>query len=170
MTMIEDAILTGKVKAALLLDERISAAGINVNTVDGIVTLEGTVESAVQRRLAEDVAILHGAHEVRNELEVPAEQDKAPITAVPLSALGRVTTPPGAPPSERAELEERVRKALAQDTRVDEHALVVEVRDNTAILSGRQGDVDAHNAAVETALHIPGIVAVDDEIEIMPAV
>jgi hyperosmotically inducible protein len=73
MSVVADAALTGKVKAALLLDERIGATGINVNTVDGVVTLEGTVPSAVQRTLAEDIAVLQGAHEVQNRLEVSGE-------------------------------------------------------------------------------------------------
>ena len=73
MGVLEDAILTGKVKAALLLDERIGATGINVNTTDGEVTLEGVVDSEIQRSLAEDMAVLHGAHSVRNVLEVTKE-------------------------------------------------------------------------------------------------
>jgi len=169
MGVLEDAVMTGKVKAALLIDERIGALGINVNTVEGTVTLEGVVDSEVQRRLAEDVASLAGAHTVQNLLEVTGE---------PLAAHGaasfvppvRVTTPPGAPPSERSDVETVVRRALAADRRVNEHLLDVHVEQNTVFLSGRQGDVDAHNAAVEIAAHVPGVVAVEDDIEIMPAV
>jgi hyperosmotically inducible periplasmic protein len=170
MGVLEDAILTGKLKAALLLDERIGATGINVNTVDGEVTLEGTVDSEVQRSLAEHVADLQGAHSVRNLLEVAGEPITASFGPLADGAFGRVTTPAGAPPSVRANLEEEVRRALAADRRVNEHLLNVEVENSTVILTGRQGDVDAHHAAVETAAHVPGVVAVEDDVEIMPAV
>ena len=53
---------------------------------------------------------------------------------------------------------------------MNEHLIKVQVENHTAFLSGRQGDVDAHHAAIETAAHVPGIVAVEDDIEIMPAV
>jgi osmotically-inducible protein OsmY len=53
---------------------------------------------------------------------------------------------------------------------VNEHLLYVKVENETVFLSGRQGDVDARDAAVETAVHVPGVAAVEDEIEIMPAV
>src|ERR1051326_5251423 len=43
MSTLTDAALTGKIKAALLLDERIGALGINVNTVDGNVIQIGIV-------------------------------------------------------------------------------------------------------------------------------
>lgn len=170
MGVLEDAILTGKVKAALLLDERIGATGINVNTVDGEVILEGTVDSEVQRKLAEDLAVLQGAHSVRNQLEVTGEPIAAPLSSVAEGEFGRVTTPPGAPPSERADLEEEVRRALTDDRRVNEHLLDVHVENNTVLLTGRQADVDAHHAAVETAAHVPGVAGVEDDIEIMPSV
>jgi mycothiol synthase len=166
--LIEDAAITGKVKAALLMDERIGATGINVNTVDEVVTLEGAVPSEVQRHLAEDLALLHGARAVRNLLEVTGE----PIAAA-AGATGsrvRVTTPPGAPPRQGSDLERMVKRALAEDRRVNEHLLDVQVENETVTLSGRQGTVDARDAAIETATHVPGVAGVVDEIEIMPAV
>jgi osmotically-inducible protein OsmY len=171
MNVLADAVLTGKIKAALLLDERVGATGINVNAANGIVTLEGTVDAEVQRRLAVDIAVLNGAHEVRNLLELSGEPLAAPtLGPVASGAFGRVTTSEGAPPSDHPDLEEAVRQALAGDDRVNERLIQVQVENHTAFLSGRQGDVDAHHAAIETAAHVPGIVAVEDDIEIMPAV
>jgi hyperosmotically inducible protein len=170
MGVLDDAILTGKVKAALLLDERIGATGINVNTVDGEVTLEGTVDSEIQCSLAEDIAVLKGAHSVRNLLDVTGNANSLTLGPIAEGAFGRVTTPPGAPPTDHADLEEEVRHALAADRRVNARLLDVRVENNTVFLAGRQGDVDAHHAAVETAAHVPGVVAVEDDVEIMPAV
>jgi hyperosmotically inducible periplasmic protein len=170
MGLIEDAALTGKVKTALLLDERIGALGINVNTVDRVVTLEGTVPSAIQRELAEEIARLHGAREVHNRLVLSDVAAATTASPVATGAWPRVTTPEGAPPSQHPDLERAVRRALAEDRRVNEHLLYVKVENETVFLSGRQGDVDARDAAVETAVHVPGVAAVEDEIEIMPAV
>jgi osmotically-inducible protein OsmY len=169
MSMIEDVSLTGKVKAALLMDERIGATGINVNTTDGVVTLEGVVASAVQRELAEDMVIRHGAHEVRNRLEVHGGPAAVAIGSLASGAMGRVTASAGAPPSDRAALEDAVRHALAADRRVNEHVLELRVENNEVFLTGRQDTVDARDAAVETSAHVPGVVAVDEDIEIMPS-
>jgi hyperosmotically inducible protein len=170
MSAFEDAALTGKIKAALLMDERIGATGINVNTVNGVVTLEGTVASAVQRELAKDLAVLHGAQEVSNRLEVSGEPIAASMSPLAAGEFGRVTTPEGAPPTDPTDLAADVRRALAEDRRVNEHTLLVQVKNNTVFLAGRQGDVDSRDAAVETAVHVPGVAAVEDDIEIMPPV
>ncbi len=53
---------------------------------------------------------------------------------------------------------------------MNEHTLLVHVAHNTVFLSGRQGDVDSRDAAVETAAHVPGVAGVEDDIEVMPAV
>jgi osmotically-inducible protein OsmY len=134
------------------------------------VTLEGTVDSEIQRRLAEDVAVLEGADSVENRLEVSGHTSGSAVGPLAEGAYGRVTTPPGAPVSERGPLEDEVRRALAADRRVNIHLLTIQVANNTVFLSGRQGDVDAHNAAIEIATHVPGVAAVEDDIEILPAV
>ena len=46
---------------------------------------------------------LHGAREVRNWLEVYGEPVPEPTRPMATGALGRVTTPPGAPPGRRSE-------------------------------------------------------------------
>src|SRR5207249_4828373 len=69
--------------------------------------------------------------EVRNWLEVYGEPVPEPTRPMATGALGRVTTPPGAPPGRWADLEEAVRHALTEDRRVNEHLLGVvdELRD-----------------------------------------
>jgi hyperosmotically inducible periplasmic protein len=168
--LIEDAAITARVKTALLMDERIGALGINVNTTDHVVTLEGTVASEVQRRLAEDLAYLHGAREVRNLLEVTSEPIAAAAGPAATRVGSQVTTPAGAPLVDQPELEARVKRALAEDRRVNEHLLSVTAEKNTVVLTGRQSTIDAHDAAVETAIHVKGVAAVEDDIETMPAV
>lgn len=50
------ASVTGKIKAKMALDDTIKAAAIDVDTVDGVVTLSGTVKSEAQRTRALQLA------------------------------------------------------------------------------------------------------------------
>jgi len=50
------ALVTGKVKAALLSDKKIEAGNVTVETVDKVVTLTGTVPSADQHKAAKELA------------------------------------------------------------------------------------------------------------------
>src|SRR5262245_9129691 len=76
-----DAWVTTKVKMALLTSEGVglSARHINVDTVDGRVTLHGTVATQAEKAKAEQVASqVEGATKVRNLLQVvPAKQEAA---------------------------------------------------------------------------------------------
>jgi hypothetical protein len=72
--VVEDAALTASVKGALIASPQVGALEIDVNTTGNVVTLKGTVESAEQKRLAEDIARgVEGVQRVINELaiEVP---------------------------------------------------------------------------------------------------
>ena len=51
-----NATLTGKIKAKMALDDTIKAAAIDVDTVDGVVSLSGSVKSEAQRTRALQLA------------------------------------------------------------------------------------------------------------------
>lgn len=51
-----NAALTAKIKSKMALDDTVEAARIDVDTADGVVTLNGTVESAAQRQRAMQLA------------------------------------------------------------------------------------------------------------------
>lgn len=131
MGLTQDAAITGKVKSAPLMDERVGATGINVNTSVGVVSLEGTIASEVQRELAEDVAYRHRAREVHNLLKSSGEPVGAAAgsEATPVG-LG-VSTQAGASPAAHPDLEEQAKRALAEDSRLNEHFLAVTVRSHT---------------------------------------
>jgi len=66
-----DAIINGKVKFALAADDLVKARNINVDTIRGIVQLNGTVNSAAEKaqalKLAREVS---GVVEVKDNLKV----------------------------------------------------------------------------------------------------
>lgn len=69
--VIDDSILTGKVKAALIADSSTKAHQINVETKGGVVQLSGFVNDAAAKSAATNVAkSVTGVKDVRNELSV----------------------------------------------------------------------------------------------------
>ena len=54
--VIDDSVITTKVKSALLADSTVKGLNINVDTVGGTVTLSGTAASQAERTQAEELA------------------------------------------------------------------------------------------------------------------
>lgn len=71
---IDSAAVTAKVKAALIDDPLVKAFDINVDTYRDVVQLNGFVESAEQKKRAEEVAMgVDGVRGVQNNLTVKSE-------------------------------------------------------------------------------------------------
>jgi hyperosmotically inducible protein len=69
--VVDDSILTAKVKAALIESSETKAHQINVETKEGVVQLSGFVDSAGAKSAATSVAkSVTGVKDVRNELSV----------------------------------------------------------------------------------------------------
>ena len=170
MTLLADGAMTLKVKAALIADERIATGHINVDTINGTVYLRGTVENETQRELAAAVADMNGAHLVVNELGLTHPHMPLRSAIIPENAP-HVTAPAGGEIVEGHghQLEQTVREALAADRRVNENLVVVKVENREVFLSGRQDTIDAVRAATETVAHVPGVVAVSNEMEVLPS-
>jgi hyperosmotically inducible periplasmic protein len=144
-----DAWITAKTKMALLTTEGVSGTAINVDTVDGNVTLHGRVSSAAEKTKAETEAKkIDGVHEVRNMLQV-----------VPQSAEKLVK-------ASDSELKDRVQKALKDDPQLRTSSVAVQsVNDGVVLLSGATDTVTAHLTAIEDAARVPGVRRVASEIE-----
>jgi len=65
--------LAARVLTALREDRHLDAGRIAVEATGRVVSLQGSVDSAMQRSLAEETAWAAGATEVLNELEVTGE-------------------------------------------------------------------------------------------------
>ncbi|HXT21077.1 MAG TPA: BON domain-containing protein [Thermoanaerobaculia bacterium] len=69
--LLDDATLTAKVKAKLAADPEVTAYAIDVDTLEGVVTLSGRVESATESAEAEKLARgTEGVKSVVNRLTV----------------------------------------------------------------------------------------------------
>jgi len=69
--VIDDGMLTARVKTALMKDPDVKGTSVNVDTFKGTVQLSGFVSSDLERTRAGQVARqVNGVAEVRNNLEV----------------------------------------------------------------------------------------------------
>jgi hyperosmotically inducible protein len=69
--VVDDSIVTAKVKAALVAEPATKARDITVITHEGIVQLSGFVDSATEKATAAEVAQgVSGVKEVRNDLQI----------------------------------------------------------------------------------------------------
>src|SRR5687767_7627798 len=71
----KNAAITGRIKSALLADKSMHATKINVDTVDGVVTLKGEVPTEEEKARAEVIAMkTPGVTSVINDLIVSPSQ------------------------------------------------------------------------------------------------
>lgn len=72
----KDAWIQGKVETMLALSEQVSAFAIDTDVESGVVTLNGRVNSDVNKELAEELTRgVSGVTEVQNELEISTDNE-----------------------------------------------------------------------------------------------
>jgi osmotically-inducible protein OsmY len=144
-----DAWVTTKVKMSLLTNEGISARSVHVDTVDGRVTLHGSVPTEAEKLRAEQVASkVDGATQVRNLLQVVAPQHEAQTDATD------------------AQVEQRVKASLKDDRALADSSITVRsVNAGVVLLAGKATTLsDAYHAVGVTA-SVPGVRRVASEIQ-----
>lgn len=73
--MLDDSVVTAKVKTELIRDEAVKARDVNVDTFRGTVQLSGFVETAEQKARAGDIAArVTGVNNVVNNITVKTPQ------------------------------------------------------------------------------------------------
>ena len=146
---VSDAWITARSKLALFDAEAVSATDVNVDTVDGVVTLHGKVPSADAKVAAESaVRKVEGVKEVRNALQVVAPAHE-PAVAV-----------------SDDEVKKRVEKALADDEGLAGSDIdVASVDAGVVVLSGTADTLSDHVRAVEAARAVPGVKRVATEVK-----
>jgi osmotically-inducible protein OsmY len=150
---VPDLWLTTRTKIALLTTEDLDASSVDVDVVDGQVSLHGTVPADVSRSRAEQVArSVPGVREVRNLLQVVAPERKAALAA----SDGRIRR--------------RVEKALASEKRLEGSKIRIgSVHGGLVLLSGEARNDSEHLLAIRLARSVPGVRAVATEVRISDA-
>ena len=144
-----DAWITTKVKMKLLTTEGLSSTGVNVDTVDGLVTLHGRVATDAEKAKAVELARqIDGVREVRDLIQVsPAAHKKA------------------ASVSDDA-LQSKVKAKLKADPELGDSSVQVEsVKDGVVLLGGSAATLSDHYRAIDDASRVDGVRRVASEIK-----
>jgi osmotically-inducible protein OsmY len=143
-----DAWITTKVKIALLTTKGVSASEVNVDTVDGRVTLHGIVRSDAEKAKAAAVARdVQGTRDVRNLLQVVKQSAQRELAV------------------SDAELKARVTTALDKDPALADSAIsVASVNKGVVLLAGSARTLSDTLRAIEIASAVEGVRRVASEI------
>ena len=147
--VIDDSVLTSKVKVALIDDPITKAGQINVETFRGVVQLGGFVDNARQKNQATTVArSITGVKEVRNELRISSPQ----ATAGQVIDDGVITA--------------SVKAKLIEDSTTKAHQINVETQKGVVQLAGFVDSTSAKARAGQLADSVDGVAQVRNDLEI----
>lgn len=180
-----DAWITMKVKSKLAAGKDASAMKTNVDTKDGIVTLNGEVSSEAEKELAEEYAReVEGVREVDNRLVVKSEsreardasareserQDSRERRGVERTESGAAKGPGDTlfdKVDDRA-ISSRVKAALAANRATSALNTEVETRGGIVTLRGVARSDAERTLAERYAKEVKGVKSVDNRIEVRP--
>lgn len=147
--VLDDAVVTTRVKTALIGDPTTKARSIEVETSGGIVQLNGFVGSAAEKSRAGEVTrAVSGVKEVRNNLDVRAGSATA----------GEVI--------DDATLTAKVKAALIEDPRTKARQINVESRGGVVQLSGFVDSAEARSEAARVAGTVEGVHTVENRLDV----
>jgi hyperosmotically inducible protein len=154
-----DAWVTMKTKISLMTTEGVSTKDLNVDTVKGVVTLNGKVATEAEKAKAENVARrIDGAKDVKNLLQVVPSAQRAVV--------------------ERSDdaIKTSVEAAFKANRRVSTSGIkVASVNQGVVLLSGKTTafeaaleSIEVADASVEVADAVGGVRRVSTEVEVVP--
>lgn len=144
---LDDSVVTGKIKAALIGDPLTKAVAIDVEVFKGRVQLNGFVDSDAERKQAAALAkAVDGVIAVDNNLAIKDAKRSA----------GTVV--------DDATLTVKVKAALAKDDRTKAHQINVESRNAVVMLAGFVNSKADILAANDVARSVAGVARVDNQL------
>ena len=148
-----DAWVTMKTKVSLMTTEGVSAKDLNVDTVNGVVTLHGKVATEAEKTKSEDVARrIDGVKDLKNLLQVVPNAQRVVV--------------------QRSDdtIKKGVEAAFKANRRVNTSGIdVASVNKGVVLLSGKTKSLEAYLEAVEVADAVRGVRRVATEVEVVPA-
>ena len=153
---IDDGVITGKVKAALIDNDIVEAGEVNVTTYRGVVQLSGFVDTNEEKTQATAAAkSVGGVKEVRNDLKVQGQG-----TQVADRSAGAVV--------DDSALTASVKTALIGDATTKGSQINVETRDGVVQLAGFVNTDAERDRATQVARGVSGVKDVRNDLEIKP--
>jgi hyperosmotically inducible protein len=145
-----DAWLTMKTKISLMTTEDLSTSDLNVDTVQGVVTLHGKVPTQGEKTKAEATARkIDGVKDVKNLLQVVPDSSKKAV--------------------ERSDdqIKDAVAAAFKANERVNDSGVKLQsVNKGVVLLAGKTDSLQAHLEAVQVAHAVPGVKRVATEVQV----
>lgn len=155
---VDDSVITARVKAELIDNDKANAGQIDVQTYRGVVQLNGFVDSNEEKTAATTSArSVEGVKEVRNNLEI--KQKVADNNEANRSAGQTV---------DDATLTAKVKTALVENPQTAARRINVTTYSGVVQLSGFVNSSDEKNQAGKTAMGVEGVQQVKNELEVKP--
>lgn len=146
---VDDATITSKVKVALVENPATKARQINVDTRNGIVQLNGFVESSEAKSEAENAArTVSGVKSVENNLQVRNGE----------RTMGNALSD--------AEVTTKVKAALIADSRTKAYQIEVTTYKGIVSLGGFVSSTAEKDAAENVAKNVNGVVKVENGLKV----
>lgn len=144
-----DAWVTTKVKMSLLTSEGVSTRNVQVDTIDGRVTLHGSVPTQAEKARAEEVASqIDGVIKVRNLLQVVPPRQEAKLQRTD------------------SQLKKEVDARLKADPALADSSIKVKsVNAGVVLLSGNARTLSDSYRAADVTAGVPGVRRVASEIQ-----
>jgi len=148
-SQIEDGVITSKVKAKLAADPMVNPFQIDVDTVDGVVTLSGRVRKPAPKQHAGELALsVSGVRKVENSIEISS-------TAIGIREKLSDST-----------ITAKIKAKLASDPEVDPFNVDVDTWDGVVTLSGVVAKASARREAEKLARDTHGVRDVRNQIRV----
>ncbi|MBW8368965.1 MAG: BON domain-containing protein [Arenimonas sp.] len=160
---VDDATITASVKAKLLADERTKGFDVNVDTVNGVVTMTGGADSSAAKSAAQELAgDVEGVILIKNELMVAAPGTEARQDANTATASGEVreALDESGDGIDDAWITSKVKTQLLADSAVKGTQITVETKGNMVTLAGTADTAEARAKAIEIATATKGVTHV----------
>jgi len=145
-----DAWLTMKTKISLMTTEGVSTSDLNVDTVQGVVTLHGKVPTDGEKAKAEATARrIDGVKDVKNLLQVVPDAAKKSV--------------------ERSDdqIKDSVAAAFKANKRINDSGIKLQsVNKGVVLLAGKTDTLQTHLEAVQVAHAVPGVKRVATEVQV----
>ena len=157
---IDDATITASVKAKLLADDRTKGFDVNVDTRNGIVTLEGGADSQAAKLAAGQLAgQAEGVVLVKNELTVatPDTEARQDANTATLSGEVREKMDEAGDGIDDAWITSKVKAQLLADDQVKGTQINVDTKGNVVTLTGTAPSAEARAKAIELAKATRGV-------------
>ncbi|MDT8321502.1 MAG: BON domain-containing protein [Xanthomonadales bacterium] len=153
-----DTRIATRLEAAYLINPHLNNISIDTEVTNGDVLLSGTVRSAIDRDLAEEIArSLDEVKSVRNSLEIREDLETASLSASDSGFLQKVKD---------ATTTAQVKTRLISNENIPARDIDVDTKNNVVRLSGEVGSDTERQLAEFIAKNTAGVQSVSNQLEI----